>query len=77
MVAGAAVGAPNNEVDGAGAAGVDPNNPPPPAVAVVGAGAGVVEPKRPPPDGAGAFFVRWCGYNELTLILEIKDVINN
>ena len=52
------MGAPNNEVDGAGAAGVDPNNPPPPPVA---AGAGVVEPKRPPPDGAGAFFVRWCG----------------
>ena len=47
------MGAPNNEVDGAGAAGVDPNNPPPPV-----AGAGVVEPKRPPPDGAGAIFVR-------------------
>ena len=58
MVAGAAVvGAPNNEVDGAGAAGVDPNNPPPPVVA----GAGAVEPKRPPPDGAGAFFVH-IGY---------------
>ena len=51
------MGAPNNEVDGAGAAGVDPNNPPPPVVVVAGA-AGVVEPKRPPPDGAGAIFVR-------------------
>ena len=57
--AAAGVGAPNNDVDGAGAGAlpnaagagvvVDPNSPPP----AVGAGAGVVDPKRPP-DGAGA-----------------------
>ena len=54
VVDGAAAGdgAPNNDVDGAGAGVVvvDPNSPPPVAV---GAGAGVDDPKRPP-DGAGA-----------------------
>lgn len=61
VVDGAGEGAPNNDVDGAGAA-VLPNPPPvvgagavvdPKSPPAVGAGAGVVDPKRPP-DGAGA-----------------------